>query len=268
MYWVYVDESGDDGFLTYPQCSQYFILTCLSIDESCWKSTFEQLRTLRAKLKQQYGLPSKTEIHAGPMIRGNEPYRTLMGLAAEPALAGAFLMDYLTAVTGLKISVVNVAVDKAAIVAKWPIKPRSDFDILDIAFRYSLQRIEKSMLATNSNFAVVVDQGRLGAMRKVARKATRFNYVNSSIGNVPTQHLLEDPLEKESTQSHYLQVCDAITMAVKLYLDEKNAQVATQGSRLTAGLGGITGTKYMQALMPILNLQAHPADPFGVVSYP
>ena len=53
------------------------------------------MRTLRAQLKQQYGLPSKTEIHAGPMLRGNEPYRTLMGLATRPALASAFLMDYL-----------------------------------------------------------------------------------------------------------------------------------------------------------------------------
>lgn len=140
--------------------------------------------------------------------------------------------------------------------------------MLDIAFRYSLQRIEMSMLATNSKFAVIVDQGRLGAMRRVARKATRFNYVNSAVGNVPTQHLLEDPLEKESTQSHYLQVCDAITLAVKLYLDERNAHAAARGSRLTAGLGGLAGTKYMQVLMPILNLKAHPADPFGVVSYP
>jgi len=120
------------------------------------------------------------------MIRGNEPYRTLMGLATRPALASAFLMDYLKAVAQLQLSIVNVAVDKATIVTKWPAKPRSDFDVLDIAFRYSLQRLEISIRATNSNFAVVVDQGRLGAMRKVARKATRFNCVNSSIGNVIT----------------------------------------------------------------------------------
>lgn len=124
------------------------------------------------------------------------------------------------------------------------------------------------MRATNSNFAVVVDQGRLGAMRRVARKATRFNYVNSSIGNVPTQHLLEDPLEKESDQSHFLQVCDAVTMAVKLYLDEKNGEVTTRSLRLSAGLDSIRGSDYMQALKPVLNLQAHPADPFGVVCYP
>ncbi len=268
MNWVYVDESGDDGFAAYPNCSRYFILTSLSLDESSWRSVFGQLQTLRAQLKQQYGLPSKTEIHAGPMIRGNEPYRTLMGLATRPALASAFLMDYLKAVAQLQLSIVNVAVDKATILAKWPAKPRSDFDVLDIAFRYSLQRLEISMRATNSNFAVVVDQGRLGAMRRVARKATRFNYVNSSIGNVPTQHLLEDPLEKESNQSHFLQVCDAVTMAVKLYLDEKNGGVTTSSTRLSAGLGSIRGSDYMQALKPVLNLQAHPADPFGVVCYP
>ena len=100
------------------------------------------------------------------MLRGNEPYRTLMGLATRPALAGAFLMDYLKAVAQLQLSIVNVAVDKATIVNKWPAKPRSDFDVLDIAFRFSLQRLEMSMQATHSNFAVVVDQGRLGAMRK------------------------------------------------------------------------------------------------------
>ncbi len=186
MNWVYMDESGDDGFAAYPNCSRYFMLTSLSLDESSWRRVFGQLQTLRAQLKQQYGLPSKTEIHAGPMIRGNEPYRTLMGLATRPALASAFLMDYLKAVAQLQLSIVNVAVDKATIVTKWPAKPRSDFDVLDIAFRYSLQRLEISIRATNSNFAVVVDQGRLGAMRKVARKATRFNYVNSSIGNVIT----------------------------------------------------------------------------------
>jgi hypothetical protein len=268
MNWVYVDESGDDGFAAYPRCSQYFILTCLSLDESCWKSVFGQLHALRGQLRRQYGLPSNTEIHAGPMMRGNEPYRTLMGLAARPAVAGTVLMDYLTAVASLQISLINVAVDKAAIVAKWSLKPRSDFDILDIAFRFSLQRLEISMLATNSNFAVVVDQGRVGAMRKVARKATKFNYVDSSIGNVPTQHLLEDPLEKESSQSHYLQVCDAVTMAVKLYLGDKNGTAATRSSRLNAGLGTIRGSDYMQALKPVLNLQAHLADPYGVVCYP
>jgi hypothetical protein len=268
MNWVYVDESGDDGFAAYPKCSRYFILTSLSVDESCWKDVFGQLHVLRAQLKRQYHLPSKTEIHAGPMLRGNEPYRTLMGLAASPALAGALLMDYLMAIAQLRLSIVNVAVDKAAIVAKWPAKPRSNFDVLDIAFRYSLQRLEISMRATDSNFAVIVDQGRLGAMRKVARKATRFNYVNSSIGNVPTQHLLEDPLEKESSQSHYLQVCDAVTMAVKLYLDEKNEGVTTRSARLSAGLGTTKGSDYMQALKPALNLQAHRADPYGVVCYP
>lgn len=268
MNWVYVDESGDDGFAAYPNCSRYFILTSLSIDESNWKNVFGQLQTLRAQLKQQYGLPLKTEIHAGPMIRGNEPYRTLMSLATRPALAGEFLIDYLRAVAQLQLSIVNVAVDKATIVAKWPTKPRSDFDVLDIAFRFCLQRLEIGMQATNSNFAVVVDQGRLGAMRKVARKATKFNYVNSSIGNMPTQHLLEDPLEKESNQSHFLQVCDAATMAVKLYLDEKNGEIAARSARLNAGLGSIRGSDCMEALKRALNLKAHPADPFGIVCYP
>ena len=79
------------------------------------------------------------------MIRGNEPYCTLMGLVTRPALAGAFLMDYLKAVAQLQFSIVNVAVDKATIGHKWPAKPRSDFDVLDIAFRFSLQRLEMSM---------------------------------------------------------------------------------------------------------------------------
>ncbi len=70
MNWVYVDESGDDGFAAYPKCSRYFILTSLSLDESSWKNVFGQLQALRTHLKQQYGLPSKTEIHAVPIMRG------------------------------------------------------------------------------------------------------------------------------------------------------------------------------------------------------
>ncbi|MCX6086030.1 MAG: hypothetical protein NTX94_06305 [Caldiserica bacterium] len=57
-------------------------------------------------------------------------------------------------------------------------------------------------------------------------------------------------------------------MALKLYLDEKNGGITTHNTRLSAGLGSIRGSDYMQALKPVLNLQAHPADPFGIVCYP
>ena len=67
MYLMYVDESGDSGLKGSP--TTHFALSGLVIHESRWRDFVESFKNFRRRLKDIYGLPVRTEIHASEFIK-------------------------------------------------------------------------------------------------------------------------------------------------------------------------------------------------------
>ena len=88
------------------------------------------------------------------------------------------------------------------------------------ALTYNIQRIENNS-AGKWNYLIITDKGRLSPMRKTARRIRAYNPIHSKysqqIKNQPIHSLIEDILEKDSTESHFIQVCDFISYFTHLY---------------------------------------------------
>jgi hypothetical protein len=62
MYMMYVDESGDCGLVNSP--TRFFVLTGLVLHELRWRDYPEQLIAFRRRIRHQFGLRLREELHA------------------------------------------------------------------------------------------------------------------------------------------------------------------------------------------------------------
>ena len=78
MYFLYVDESGDPGKATL-NSSKHFILSGFMIHSEEWWDKLQSFHKYRKYLNEQYGLSTRTEIHAAELIRinKNKEYRKI-----------------------------------------------------------------------------------------------------------------------------------------------------------------------------------------------
>src|SRR5687768_13390714 len=60
MHIFYVDESYD---------AQKFVLSALCIEDSNWRTAFEQTKNFRRELREEYGIPLYRELHSHSFIR-------------------------------------------------------------------------------------------------------------------------------------------------------------------------------------------------------
>ncbi len=62
MYLMYVDESGDTGLANSP--TRHFVLSGLVVHELRWQACLEQLIEFRRRMKAQFGVRLRDEIHS------------------------------------------------------------------------------------------------------------------------------------------------------------------------------------------------------------
>ena len=263
MYLAYIDESGDDGFPKYS--SEIFVLTSLYVHYQNWKDTFDSFYQFRQALKTTINLPIRWEFHTKPFLLNKRPY-TGLGLSDKDRVEVMdFFCDFLSS---LSARVVNVTINKTAV------SRSSNYDVLDNALTYTIQRLENDLnrIDPSAKFLIITDEGRVGKMRKTARKVQRINYIPSLLQSGTHYRrdiklLIEDPLPKESSQSYFVQASDLISFVVYHY------------SRSALGMHGFPGRMpslvtdakvidWMNRLTPILNTDASRRDAYGVVCYP
>ena len=262
MHLAYYDEAGDDGYPNYS--SPVFVLSTCYLHYLNWKQAFDTIRQFRGSLKGNYGLPISLELHARALLLNKNPYK-VYGLSDQQRV------DITTAacdlIGQLQIRIINVAI----------IKPRISsptYEVLDTAFKYSIQRLENDLDPSKepkNRFMIITDEGRLGVMRKTARRVQRINYVPSRFGPQPyvrpIQGLVEDPLAKDSKQSYFIQLSDLASYVVYLYALHVSA-VAAPAKRLPAQVDRACVTDWMDRILPSLNTAAAAADPYGVKFHP
>jgi hypothetical protein len=258
MFIVYMDETGDDGFPKYS--SEYFILTSLYFHFESWKPNFAKLKNLRKQLKDDYGFPIGLEFHTKDFLFNKNPYNQLFKNSV-PQQAD-ILAKYIECICDLDLKIINVIIDKQKI-----LKP--NYDVLDTALTYSVQRLENDITIKNSRnkYIIITDEGRVGKMRKVVRKMQVINYVPSKYSdksrNIAIQGLIEDPLPKDSKESLFIQTVDLISYLSFLHVNPK------WGKRISHSIDNSIVQKHLDTLTSAnkLNLSAS-VNKYGFVIHP
>jgi hypothetical protein len=262
MYLAYYDESGDDGFPAYS--SPLFVLSACYFHYMHWQDLFRTIQDMRIAFSSKYGIPAKTELHWKYFLLNKRPYAELK---LTDAARLSLLTGYCEIIAQLNLKVINVGIVKARI-------QRKDYQVLDTAFKYSIQRVENDLNPIQNpgnKFLIITDPGRVGKMRKISRRIQRVNFIPSKFSagsfNREIKALIEDPLPKESQESHFIQLCDLIAYLVYLYMVEKTA-CGQFPKRLLPKLTIGMVRNLLDVLKPILNLQASGSDPYGIVIHP
>jgi len=262
MYISYYDESGDDG---YPKhSSPIFVLSACYLHYLNWKETYQSLRDFRGQLKNDFGIPVKLEFHTKPFILNKNPYQQL-GLSEDNRIK--IIDHYCDLIGALKLKILNVVIVKKRI-------KLDTYNVMDKALTYSIQRIENDLNPRQhpeNKFMILTDPGRVGKMRNTSRRLQRINYIPSKFGpesyRREIQSLIEDPLEKESKESYFIQLCDLVAFVVYSY-----ALLDTKSGKLHGRTPGKINTKYlkswMERLKPSLNLQATGDNEYGILMHP
>ena len=262
MYIAYYDETGDDGYPAYS--SPLFVLSALYLHYLNWQPIFEAIHDFRRTLRQDFGLPVRLEMHTKPFLLNKNPYRTL-GLPEDKRIEIVHLFCDLIA--ALEIHIVNVVI----------VKPRIQspkYHVLDTALTYSIQRIENALNPASypeRKFLIITDSGRVGKMRKTARRIRRINFIPSKFAprtyRREIQTLIEDPLPKDSRESYFIQLADTISFIV--YLHALHATGAGRlSNRLAAIISPVQMGKWMDMLSRSFNLRASSHDAYGIVYHP
>lgn len=75
MYFAYLDESGDSGLKNSP--TNYFVLSCVLVNEADWLNTLDLVVELRRNLKRQHNISTREELKTKYFKNGRGPLENL-----------------------------------------------------------------------------------------------------------------------------------------------------------------------------------------------
>lgn len=255
---VYCDETGDDGLNT--ASSETFILTSIYMPSNSWQENYNIVKSFRSSLKEEYGLHTGQEMHTKHFLSDKNPYRAYHWTNEQRI---NILKKYTLMIASLNISAINVIIDKSLITI-------NDYPVLQNALTYNIQRIENDSQGC-WNFLLITDKGRIAPMRKTARAIRAYNPIQSQFGgyiNKPIKNMIEDVLEKDSKESHFIQICDFISYFVHLYYLTRY-----KSKELPNRVGNLINKEFVGSVMAtfsangILNEKAS-HEKYGLVIYP
>ena len=110
-------------------------------------------------------------------------------------------------------------------------------------------------------------------MRRTARSIRAFNPIQSKYTgnyiNQPIANLIEDIMEKDSSESHFIQICDFISYFAHLYY-----KTHMKNQELPNRVGRLVDKKFIGSVFATLkeagkiNLKANLKNTYGFVIYP
>lgn len=257
----YFDEAGDDGWPVYS--SPLFVFTNVYMPSTHWRKNYERFDAFRSELKAAYNWPKNREIHFQKFLTDKNPYHGLY----SPETRKEISYRIIEAIAQLDIRIINTVIDKTSIKSK-------DYDVLENAFKYNVQRLDTHVrkMKQHEHFLIITDEGRLGKMRSVTRKMSRFNYVQSNYGGSYRNDLktmIEDPLPKNSSESHFIQIADIVSFWVYLYACHNLAKEQIEwANRIKRVFEKGDEIKALEGLKPVLNVKANAKNKYGIVHYP
>ncbi len=251
---MYVDESGDAGLTGSP--SRYFVLTGLVVHELRWQTYLDQLQNFRRRMKTQYGLLIREEIHSAKMITkpgdlARIPKHHRLSIIREYADELANMSD---------LNIINIVVDKQ--------RPRqAGYDVFGMAWKTLIQRFENTISRRNFPGPQNADErGMLFPDHTDDKKLTQllrsmrvYNPIShqqqfgQGYRNIKLQSIVEDPNFRDSAHSLYIQSADLAAFLLYQHL-APNSYMRQK-----------SGQNYFERLQPILCTKASSSNPRGIV---
>ncbi len=198
---AYFDDSGDAGLANSP--TKCFVLACVPVPESEWLHTLDALVSMRSRLHKSLRIPTRPEIKSSDLRRGRGP---LTGLKMSPSHREkpfrsllSHQARYLTAATTFA-----VAIDKAKCAAR-------NRDPRATAWQYALQRVDTFCKVADSRALLFPDEGHGRFIKRLTRRLRRFQNIPGAVGGrlqIPLTRLLEDPNDRQSHDSSFIQLAD------------------------------------------------------------
>lgn len=208
---MYGDESGDCGALPRSP-SRYFVLVGLVVHELRWQTCFDQMVDFRRRMKANFGLKLREELHAAGMIFRPGP---LVRMRRNDRLA--IIRAFTNELSGMSdFKVIPVVVDKNA-------KP-AGYDVFGAAWKSLLGRFDKVLEgggltgpADRDDRGMLLpdhaDDAKLTALLRRARRcdpAADQQHGGTGHQNARLVNIIEDPCFRDSRHSFFIQAVDLI----------------------------------------------------------
>jgi len=161
------------------------------------------LLDFRRLLRKRFGLYMRAEIKGSELARGAGPWLPLALSAKKRHFIYRSFMRLQDGVGSIKTYA--VVVDKS--------KCNDPEHVRRTAWRYALQRVERFAAYGHDTIMVLPDSGQYVWLRKLAREMRRHSVVGSAFGPSSLDRklsrvLIDDPVERDSTQSYMIQLAD------------------------------------------------------------
>lgn len=259
-YIAYFDETGDDGVTT--ASSDHFILTSLYMPAESWQQNFNLMRALRKELRDRFGFHVTEEMHTKHFLTDKNPYRNYHWSKAEKQ---EIIKAFTLTIAEMDLHIVNVIIDKTRF-------KDAKYQVLENALKYNIQRIENDSHG-EWNYLIITDEGRIAPMRKTARVIRAYNPIQSKYSygfvNQPITNMIEDIMEKNSSESYFIQLCDFVSFFTHLYF-----KLEYRNENLPKRIANVIDENFVKRVMITLkqsgriNLKANESNPYGLVIYP
>lgn len=247
MFFAYVDESGDSGYERSP--STYFSLGVILIRDRDWLQALDHVVAFRRYLSREYSIPARAELKAVYLLRGGG---ALQSLRMSPARRMEVYRWAMLLQRKYKWPTFAVVVRKDAITDKTKTDPR------DTAWTYALQRLQRFAKEQDEPIHVLPDSGHGYFIRRKMRSMRRHHMVASRFATSalarPADYLVEDPSERQSHESYFIQLADLNAYAA--------ARVIHPTSRFNAEMWGHLGPCRLHEVNRLRG------GPEGIVAWP
>ena len=206
MYFVYLDESGDAGFIKRDKSpTKFFALGALVVKDSHWLETLNSFIYFRRYLKDEYRIPMRVEIKASHFVRNSGPF---VGLDLTDKMRMNIYKMALrrqSKLDGIKTWVILFR--KKEWEKKYP-----HLDIFSTSWQNVIERLERFTDKLNEPCIVLPDEGSRTKIRTIMRQLRRFSRPQAAYKKIVLERdaelVLEDPNFRESNQSYFVQFAD------------------------------------------------------------
>lgn len=220
LYLVYLDESGDDGETAdeiapweqkNPSPTDWIVLNAVIVHESRWLETLDLLIEMRRHIQAEWGVPLRAELkgkHFADRRGGAKRRNPLKGISSrERWRMYRYIMQF--EAERLNIQTFSVAVHKMS-------ARQNNWEPLTGVWDLMIQRLNtfctKPPHDPHEHMLLLPDEGPGAFVRKRMRAMRRHSNVRSRYGNgifmVPTTQLLDDPADRQSQHSYFIQLAD------------------------------------------------------------
>ena len=241
MLIFYLDASAD---------REKFILSAIRISSECWREAFEETKEFRHRLRDDYGIYVKKELHATDLVGGRREYAPEPITKYQRSQVFRETLEFIVTLPSVEILNVSIRV------------PGCPVDPYIRAFERMVNRIQAHLEDNRAEGLIIVDEGKEGMIRKLSRQLAVFNWIPSKFGgwangqnrkNIRASRIIEDPIFKTSESSYFIQFADAVAFSLLKKEVKQTPRIAKYRIH-----------EMFEILTPRLCLQVSPDDPLGI----